>query len=210
MSETLQVPGEFLREVFSHVERTGKPLLRPQAPTDEITILAWPDRDGSYDLSLDDEYEAVMASIDTWEELIGYLDVPFEELRETLLARGYDPKSIPEPEEMDDEDAPGMHASDLCDLIRDLAPGPTLEEVLAELPASFEWDPGTDYPGLPYNVQEALEWLESRGRIDGVAETEGGRPGWTVNETWVPSATALSCLQYVLDRLDRRVWIRVS
>jgi hypothetical protein len=207
---TIIIPGEFLRQVHEHVRATGEPLLREERSADVHTIRACEDGSGAYDLGLaeDDDF---LASIDTWEEMADYMGMDVPDLVAKLKARGY-PYDLPEVdsgEDSDEEDEwqPYVEADTIRDLLIDLAPSPTLRSVTADLHGRFAWDPATVYPGLPYDVEQALEWLDGRGSFGGACETHEMRSGTSEPVTWVPTATSLSCLQYALDARGRKARI---
>jgi hypothetical protein len=208
--ETL-LPGEFLRCVFDHLSGTGEPLLRERRDHDDHCLEAWRQDDGAYDLHAEGE-DSELASIESWEEMADFYGLTLPELLAALEEHGFPESGLPDPED-DPEDWPSVWPLDVADFLPDVPRGPDASpgagELLTGLRTGFRWDPATRYPGVPADVETALEWLESLGGVDGLAATDEGRPGAPERVYWVPDALALSCLQYALDREDRRVWINV-
>lgn len=223
--QVITVPGEFLKRVHDHVARTGEPLLEHALEAYEHQLSAWPSGETGYDLVMENEI-GVVDSLGTWEEVAEFLGISPETLARRVVARGYPEECVPgyllgetsggsgsEDEEWDDEEEfvdNSVEPWEILDLIGATADRPTPASLLSDLQGSFEWDAPTVYPGVPPGVLEALDWLEGRGRFAGLATTYEGRPGWPEEVTWVPTATALSCLQFVLDRMGRGIRIELS
>lgn len=202
------IPGDFLRRVFEHVTQTGRPLLRKRAAGDGYVIRAW---NGSpeYDLTLeggalDDD---VMANIETWGAMADYLDMELEELYAEARKRGFGP----EPWRLGEADDPASvilwDPHSVAGAMKDRLLGPHIDDLLEGLPRKFRWDPATPPPGDP-PAADAKAWKAYDGALGGVAVTEERMGVVSEKVTWVPSAASLSCLQYVLDRLERGAWIR--
>ena len=182
--DAIYVSANFLRRAAAHIQSTGAPLLERRLPEYSRTLEAWPDSYGGYQLNV--PYDEWDPPFRTWREYAEFHDLSEEEVLEESGAE--------DEEELDEE----IETDTLEQLI---APDDTVEgqaeALLSDLP-----------PYLIENVEDVPELLE-----DADLEpwrNEGGRPGWTQVTVEVPSALALSVLQYVLDEVGHGTRIELK
>lgn len=211
------VPGEFLKKVFEHVERTGQPLLRGVTPADEKSLSAWRSSGGEYDLELDEgpanpspqHFSGEVDGIENWGVMADYLGMETEELLAALRERGY--PWLPREEELEEgqtlDNCPLHEPHDVVAYMQDQSPEPAVPDVLEGVPKRFRWDGSAPDPGAPPLAADARVWQEEPGLISGWTQTTEARGGVGEKVTWVPSAISLSCLQYALDMAGKGVGI---
>jgi hypothetical protein len=221
---TIPIPGRFLQKVVARIERTGLPPLRRRRTSDRYTITARADSAGGFELVLHD-YRYVDASLfSTYGQLAAHIGMDVIEMLDVLA--GDDFQELPDVDDLLDpyrtryvegaaavENAaevfgalPLEEPNDALELLLDHLPGPELAPLLAgTIGRDFEATPATASPGqLPAGSAGAGREL----RLGGVQEAVVGRGRGSRTEHRVPSAASLTCLQHVLDRLGRGVWIR--
>ena len=182
--DAIYVSATFLRRAAAHIKSTGQPLLMKRLPGYARSLEAWPDSYGGYQLNV---------PYDEWEP-------PFRTWREYGEFHGLSEEEVLEESGLEDEDE--LDEEIETDALEQLlAPGDTVEghaeALLADLP-----------PYLIENVEDIPELLE-----DADLEpwrNEGGRPGWTQVTVEVPSALALSVLQYILDEVGHGTRIELK
>jgi hypothetical protein len=219
MSEgEMLIPGEFLHQVFEHVARTRKPLLREPSPDDDHVIWA---RGGNpeYELDLADAsrnpYYDELGDMETWGHMAAYLNMDVEDLFREAKRRGY--QYMPYEDQVEEtleesgslDDLTLFEPHDLAECMKHRLPGTQLEDLLAGVPAWFRWDPATASPGIPQNPDDARDWNANDGALGGVRVTHERSGSGSIEVTWVASPAALSCLQYVLDEMGRDAQIQL-
>ena len=182
--DAIYVSANFLRRAADHIQSTGQPVLIQRLPEYTAVLEAWPTHAGGYALNV--PWADWEPPFRTWREYAEYKGLSEEEV---MAEQGFEDEGELD-EEIDD---------DFVDQMVD--PGDSIEgqadALLAGLP---------EY--LIENVEDIPELLEDTGLEPW--KYEGGRPGWDQVSVEVPSALALSILQYMLDELGRGIRIELK
>jgi hypothetical protein len=221
---TIPIPGRFLQKVVARIERTGLPPLRGLRTSDSYTITARADSAGGFELVLHDYRYVDVSHFRTYSQLAAHTGMDVIEMLDVLA--GDDFPYLPDVDDLLDpfrtryvegaaavEDAAEVFGAlaleepnDALEVLLKVLPGPELAPLLAgTIERDFEPGPATASPGQP---SAANLGLSAELRLGGVHEAVVARETGSLTVHRVPSAASLSCLQHVLDRLGRGVWIR--
>jgi hypothetical protein len=234
----IPIPGDFLAQVFDHVEKTGTPLLRKRLPDDVHTVLAVLDTHGSFNLTLNTEYDT--EDLGGWVENCGhmadYFGLSVEELLEELDEAGFpwmpdlgdvdyemeeydEERGIDDPASLDEaaQQERQQHRIALIEQLIFSEPNDARDYLRHLLPGPTLAEVLDGATGLfvwdSATTPPGQPPAEARGddgslNLGGVAVTHERRSGVGEAVCWVPSAVSLSCLQFALDSLSRNVWIK--
>jgi len=204
----ISLPRSLVNRIYDHVNRHGTPLLRATGSADLHSIQAVSIGDGEYELLLGDLDLESLYSCESWECVAGELGIELEVLINTLAEQGY-PWELPDLNDADeDRYVPQPEIDDILPMVAELRNGPTIGELLQGLPELIEIDSGSG-GGDPESDSGNLVIFPGAG-IPGPVWTDVMRSGAHGMVWYVESPMALSCLQEVLDQLDRRVSIRLA